>query len=335
MAGVLYILHGLDDFSLEQELQRIRASMEDEMLSINTTVLEGAQTTPPEVMVACDTVPFLGRHRLVIVQRLLRRFEPPQHGRGHAQPGPSLGPWQALVDYAERLPESTVLVLTDGELSPGNSLLSPLAAVAKVKEFRPLKYGAVLEEWIQRRAGDKGMLLSAQAVRLLADSLGNDLWALDRELEKLATYAPGRRIEEDDVRTLVGPARAINIFSLVDAVVEGRASAALRLLRQLMGTGVEGLHLLALLERQYRLLLLAQEWQREGASPQEIAQHLGIGKPFVLRKVLEQAALYRLPRLKSAYRRLLEADLAIKRGQQDPGLALDLLIADLAGQRVG
>ena len=304
------------------------------MLAINTTLLEGGQTTPQEVMNACDTVPFLGQHRLVVVHGLLRRFELPQHSRGQAAPPPSLGPWQALVEYAERLPASTVLLLTDGDLSATNPLLHALDPQATVQEFHPPR-ATDLAGWIHRHAREKGMSLSSQAAHLLADSLGRNLWSLDRELEKLANYAPGRRIEEADVRTLVGPARDINVFTLVDAVVERRSSAALRLLRQLTGSGAEGGYILNLLIRQYRLLLLAQEWRREGASPQEVGQHLGIPSQFVLRKVLEQADLYPLPRLKAAYKRLLAADLAIKRGQHSPELALELLIADLAGQRSG
>jgi len=50
---------------------------------------------------------------------------------------------------------------------------------------------------------------------------------------------------------------------------------------------------------------------------------------YALRRTLEQAGRYSLPRLKQIYRQLLEADLAMKTGRYDSELALDLLVADL------
>ncbi|GAG25546.1 unnamed protein product, partial [marine sediment metagenome] len=44
----------------------------------------------------------------------------------------------------------------------------------------------------------------------------------------------------------------------------------------------------------------------------------------------DQAQRYSLARLKAAYRRLLEADVGVKRGHYDEELALELLVHDLA-----
>ena len=52
---------------------------------------------------------------------------------------------------------------------------------------------------------------------------------------------------------------------------------------------------------------------------------LGLKSEFPLRKTLEQAQRYPLERLKSVYKRLLEADLSIKTGRYDGRLALNLL----------
>lgn len=47
---------------------------------------------------------------------------------------------------------------------------------------------------------------------------------------------------------------------------------------------------------------------------------------------MEQAQRYPMERLKQVYKRLLQADLSIKTGRFDGGLALNLLIADLCPQ---
>jgi DNA polymerase-3 subunit delta len=332
---MLYILHGRDDFSRREELSRIKASLDsDGMLSSNTDVLDGRGVTLEQLTGICDTVPFLASHRLVVVEGLLGCFEVSDRSRrGGARPkrgpGPELERWLALTEYVPRLPASTTLVLIDDELSAENHLLQALRAHAEVIEFRVLRPGAVLQ-WVLDRAARQGLDISPAAARLLAELVGNNLWVLANEMDKLAAYAQGRRIEGADVRALVSAARDVNVFAMVDAVVERRAPVALRLLRQQVAAGADGGYLLAMVMRQYRLIIQAKDLSLSRITTQEIGQRLGIGSEFVLQRVLDQADRYSLARLKAAYRRLLEADEGVKRGRYSEGLALELLVHDLA-----
>jgi DNA polymerase-3 subunit delta len=334
---MLYILHGRDDFSRREELGRIKTSLDtDGMLATNTDVLDGREVTLEQLTAVCSTVPFLGSHRLVVVEGLLGRFEssdrprrPASGGRPRRGPGPELERWRPLAECVQSLPDSTTLVFLDDELSAGNPLLDALRPHAKVIEFRELKPGAVLQ-WVMERAQRQGVDISPTAAKLLAELVGNKLWILASELEKLAAYVHGRRIEGADVKALVSAARDVNVFAMVDAVVERRAPLALRLLRQQVAQGVESGYLLAMVVRQYRLIIQAKELSQSGISTQEIGQRLGIGSDFVLQRVLDQADRYSLSRLKAAYRRLLEADEAVKRGRYNEELALELLVHDLA-----
>jgi DNA polymerase-3 subunit delta len=335
-AAMLYVLYGRDDFSLREELARIKGELDsDGMLSSNTDVLDGREVSPEQLMAICDTMPFLSAHRLVVVEGLLKRSDPPERPRRGARGArggsrEALERWRGLADYAQRMPDTTTLVLVDEELSgDSNPLLKALKSAGQVREFRALRPGAVLQ-WILERAQNQGIDISPAAARLLADLVGNNLWVLASELAKLAAYAQGRRIEGADVRSLVSEARQVNIFAMVDAIVERRAGVALRLLRQLKMAGAEGGYLLAMVVRQYRLIIQAREMMTAGLSTREIGQQLGIASEFVLQKILDQAQRYSLSRLKAAYRRLLEADVGVKRGHYDEELALELLVHDLA-----
>ncbi len=332
---MLYVLYGRDDFSLREELARIKGELDsDGMLSSNTDVLDGREVSPEQLMVICDTMPFLSAHRLVVVEGLLKRFERPERPRRGARgarggSAEALERWRGLADYAQRMSDTTTLVLVDEELSGENPLLKALRPAGQVREFRALRPGAVLQ-WILERAQNQGVDISPAAARLLADLVGNNLWVLVSELDKLAAYAQGRRVEGADVRALVSEARQVNIFAMVDAIVEKRGAVALRLLRRLRAAGAEGGYLLAMVVRQYRLIIQARELMTAGLATQEIGQRLGIASEFVLQRILDQAQRYSLSRLKAAYRRLLEADVGVKRGHYDEEMALELLVHDLA-----
>ena len=105
---------------------------------------------------------------------------------------------------------------------------------------------------------------------------------------------------------------------------------ALRVLRQLTTAGAEGGCLLAMVVRRHRLIIQARELMTAGLPTREIGQRLGVTSEFVLQRILHQAQRYSLSRLKAAYRRLLEADVGVKRGHYDEELALELLVHDLA-----
>jgi DNA polymerase-3 subunit delta len=321
----LYLFYGQDSFSLREALDQLRARLDaDGSLWTNTVALEGARLQPQELLAACQALPFLGPHRLVLVRGLLGRFQGERRRRPQA-----LGPWQALAEALPQMPQSTHLVLVEeGPLDASNPLLSLLRPHAQVQEFAPIS-GQELTRWLARRCRSLGLRLSDRAAALLLQLLGNDLWALAAELEKLAAYAQGQTVREADVRLLVAPAREASVFDLTAAATEGRRQEALRLLRHLLSQGEEPLGLLALLHRQCRRLLLARYLLERGSGEGEAARELGL-PPWAARRLLVQARRLPLPRLRAAYRRLLEADAAIKRGRLAPEVSLEALVYDLA-----
>jgi len=328
---MLYILHGQDDFSLSQALEKIKADLGDrEMVATSTTRLEGHHLALSELRNKCGAAPFLSSHRLVIVDGLLGRFEAkqgkPRSGKG--QSGNGLGEWEGLDSYAKQMPETTVLVLVDEEVKGNNPLLKKLSPLAKVMAF-PLLKGEALKAWIRRRVKGEHGDITPQAVSLLAELIGGDLWAMDGEIKKLLLYGQERPISEDDVRQLVSCSQEANIFALVDAVAEGRTELAQRILHRLYDEGVAPTYILTMITRQFRLIAQAREL-RKGLSHLQIQDRLGLKQSYVVDKTLSQARLYDFEGVRRAYDKLLETDLAIKTGKYGDKLALELLVTELA-----
>ena len=328
---MFYILHGQDGFSLNQALERIKAGLGDrETVATNTTRLDGQHLTLSELRNKCDAAPFMSSHRLVIVDGLLGRLETkqrkPRSGKGKS--GNGLGEWEGLDSYAKQIPETTVLVLVDEEVQGSNPLLNKLSALAEVRTF-PLLRGKDLKAWIRHRVKGEGGDITPQAVDLLAELIGGDLWAMDGEIQKLLLYSQERPICEDDVRQLVSCIQEANIFALVDAVAEGRTELAQQLLHRLYDDGVAPTHILTMITRQFRLIALARDLGK-GLSRLQIQDRLGLKSSYALDKTLSQGKLYSFRGVKQAYDKLLETDLAIKTGKYSDKLALELLVAELA-----
>jgi DNA polymerase-3 subunit delta len=341
--ALLHVLVGEDDYSIHQALEEIKKGIGDPAaLMTNTTVLEGPQLTPDRLRAACRTVPFLADRRLVIVDGLLERFEPkarPPRKKTTRPPGNGQAEeHQAFIESVRDLPPFTELVILGAGIkagiSPkiGNPLLRGLAAMTKVRFFPRLKQNELVP-WVQRHATAAGASLSPAAAALLARFVGNDLWVMAGEVDKLALFTGGRRIEEADVRAVVSYAREANVFAMVDAILESRSAAAQQMLQQLLREGETPSQLLFRLANQVRLIFQIREMRGRGVSRGEIQTRLGLASDFVLNKAWEQADKYSPQRIREVYHRLLEADISIKTGKYEGELAIDILIAEM-GQPV-
>jgi DNA polymerase-3 subunit delta len=331
---LLRVLTGGDDYSIRQVLEEIKRGMgEPTMLAANTAILNGRQLTIDQMRGACETVPFLTPKRLVIIEGLLERFETRAKTGGKKAASRTIpeNDYKSIAVYLSHVPDFTEVVLVDGGLDKNNPLLRELAAVAEVKTFPLLNEGR-LRQWIEHRVTEDGGSISRQAVDQLVRFVGNDLWVMAGEVDKLVLYVSGRLIEEADVRAVVSYTQEANVFAMVDAILEFKAGVAQGLLQQLFKQGAAPAYLLVMLARQVRLIFLASSLAGQKLSRKEIQNRLGLFSDFFLNKVLGQSGKYSMSRLKEVYHKLLEADLSVKTGGYDGELALNILIAEL-GQK--
>ncbi len=335
---MFYILHGDNEFEISERLADFKQRIGDESLrDLNITVLDGRKTTLGEVQHAADAIPFLAEKRLVIVDGLLTRLasrKPKDSGDDAAPSGTAKDFLNGLIDYVPRLPETTRLVFVEFQpLSPRHQLVK-LAEQQKgrtVIECRQPQAGELLR-WIGDRAKKRGGSIEPGAAQRLAALIGGDLRRLDSEINKLITYVNAQRsITEKDVLLLVSDASTSSVFDLVDALGKRDGKRAAHELHHLLDQGENPLGLLAMIVRQYRLLILVKELQARNLSPDAMAKELG-QHPFAIKKINEQARNYRdIAQLEAIYRRLLEIETEIKTGQTSDVLALDLLVAGVTG----
>ena len=168
----------------------------------------------------------------------------------------------------------------------------------------------------------------------LATSVGRNLMLLDNELDKLIAYRGGAGpIRKTDVRLMVPYTQEASIFDMVDAIGQKNSAEATRLLRELERDGAAPLYLLAMIVRQFRILVQVTDLQDSGLDKYEIGTKIGLHH-YPTGKAMQQSRRWRMDALLTAYDRLLETDLAIKTGKLPDDLALDLLVLELCNARV-
>ncbi len=338
---MIYLIFGKDDFSCEEALHKLMQEHGAGMPGAewNRTTLEGARLSLSELRHHCDSLPFLGERRLVIVRGLLARLSGGAASAGEeaaqeaAQEGPASFA-KALLEYLPAIPPTTDLVLYDPGLE-GKAVRARILewarkqpALCKVWEFSS-KRGKELMDWMAGRAGLYGVRIDAGAQNALANAVGEDLRTLDQEITKLALYVgPGGTVTVEQVRLLTPHTRESSIFVIVDAISERRWQTAVAEMRKLMEEGAHPLYIFHMIYRQFSLIAQAKGLEGERLPAVAVAKRLGVHQ-FTAEKVQKQALRYRKEELQFIYDRLLEADQAIKTGQMEPAVALERLIVRL------
>lgn len=93
--------------------------------------------------------------------------------------------------------------------------------------------------WLRARCRRMRLEINEEALAFLAERTEGNLLAAHQELEKLRLLAPGGTITPDTVLASVADSARFDVFRLSEAVLEGEAARALRVLAGLRSEGTE------------------------------------------------------------------------------------------------
>ncbi len=179
--------------------------------------------------------------------------------------------------------------------------------------------------WLRGRSRRLRLEITEEALALLAERTEGNLLAAHQELEKLRLLAPAGAITADTVLASVADSARFDVFRLSEAVLEGEADRALRVLAGLRSEGTEQTLVLWALTKALRDLWGAVSSPgARGARPAWQRQTVALEK-----------AARRAPRLpfRSLTVRAARADRMIKgRLQGDAWDEMALLAADICGR---
>ncbi len=199
--------------------------------------------------------------------------------------------------------------------------------VNMLENFEPLK-GISLINWIKKQTEKNKVNINSEAINKLVLYVGNDLWQMNNEINKLASYKAGEAINPEDIDLLVKAKIDVNIFKTLDALAQRDKKTALKLLHEHLEQGENEIYLFSMLIYQLRTLLKLKDLIEKGTPFHSLAKQSKL-HPFVIKKSSQQLRNFSMDQLKKIYYRLLEIDLQIKTGRIDGLTSLDLLVGEI------
>jgi len=240
-----------------------------------------------------------------------------------------------LMDIIENIKKDkkNILVFREEEIKEKdltNAQKKLFAFLKKEKfypEFQPLTKSKV-KIWIEKLVKENGLTIENQALDYIIDTLGNNLWAIKKELEKLIVGILGKQIQLQDVRNLIRPRVEQNIWNLIDAFGQKNKKLASQLLLEQIEAGMATDYIISMLNYHYKIIMRIKSYTENEppghVSAQQIAKDLCL-RPFVCQKALQQQN-YEIKELKKIYQQLLKIDILKKTRQINAEVLLNLLI---------
>ena len=297
-----YLLTGSDRPKIDRALARLRARFPTDAVER----LSAATVRGEDAVAACNALGLFGESgRLVEVAEV-------EHWKAADA--------KAIASYLKIPAPQTVLALLGAEIRRDSPLAKVCAQAGEILVFDVAKKD--LSKWVAEQFARLDAHADTQACRALVELVGENLADLELEVEKLAVWADGQEIGEDDVALLVSARAETPSFALTDAW--GRRDVAATLaaceaqLAQASDARRELTRLVGLLAGHVGRVRDCQRFEAEGRSAKEAAAELK-RHPFYVEKLFAQARNYGVEELRRAIVELARLDLALKGGSKLPG----------------
>lgn len=212
----VYWLEGEEPFYIDKVVDYAEKQLlPEDQQAFNLTIFYGKDAEWSEILNACKRYPVFAERQVVIIKE--------------AQ---LMGQIEKLESYIENPLPSTILLIAykdkniDGRKSFGKLLKSKTHFVATKK-----MYDNKLPDWVNDWVHERGYQMSAKAVHIIVDHIGNDLSRIQNELEKLIVNLGDRKkISEDDIEKYIGISKEYNAFEFQEAVGQKNFTKAIRMI---------------------------------------------------------------------------------------------------------
>lgn len=310
----VYLIYG-DKYLIEEALTRLENRFtRDGEFGLNYDEFYGGETGAVEIINALSTLTFSSGRRLVVVKDADKLKASEVKGLKTYIEKPISG--SCLVLVAERIKKSSALykALSDGK-----------AEVFEYKSLKKSEYPA----WIKDEFKKQGKKATDELANFLYESVGDDLMRLQSEITKITFFNIDKEeVTLADAENLVSKSAESTIWELVDSVGHKKEAKALSILDDLLKQGEAETKILYMIVRQIGLILKTKSLSKKKMKDFEIARHIK-QPPFVVQKCRDQSENFTEKELTKAMEHLLDTEVAIKTGQQEPRLALETLIHNL------
>jgi len=312
----VYLLYGEETYLRLQYRDKLKKALIPDGDTMNYHYFEGKGVETAQLIDLAETLPFFAERRVIVVENsgLFKKST------------------EDLAEYFKAPAPSVCFVFVETEVDKRGRLYKAVRDTGRVVEFAR-QNEATLQKWILIQLKKEGKRITQNDLQFFQQRVGSDMENISRELEKLFCYTMGRDvITAADIEAVCTRQIGNQIFDMVEAIAMRRQKQALDLYYDLLTLKEPPMRILFLIARQFNLLMQVRQLKRKGLDEKQIAEKTGL-RSFVVRKYVSQSARFTWEELKEALTACVETEEAVKTGQMNDRMSVELLIIAYSGER--
>ncbi len=313
----MYLLYGEEGYLKKQYKEKLQKAMIPEGDTMNYAYYEGKGINVKEIIDLAETMPFFGERRLIVIEDsgFFKNASP------------------EFAEYLKEAPKTTCFLFVEEEIDKRGKLYKAVKDLGRIVELA-VQDEQTLLRWILGNIRREGKQTTESAVRYLLAKCGTDMENLQSEMEKLFCYTLGKEaIEIADIEEICTTQITNQIFEMIAAVAEKKQKKTLDLYYDLLALKEKPMKILALLSRQFRLLMEVKELMSQGYGRKDIASSVGLN-PYVVGKYVEQGKAFHRKELREILEECLDIEERIKTGRLDDVMGVELFIVKYSSDRL-
>lgn len=233
-----------------------------------------------------------------------------------------------LVNYFDNYNVNSYLIFTYGSSSidTRKKLYKLINDKGIVKKFEAtLDY---LNDFVNKYISDNGYSMDKNSISFLLNRCDNNIDNIRNELDKLMLYKLNEKvISSNDISLLTIEDINDTVFELVSSILKNNNEKAMKLYYNFINNGMDVSQIIAVISNQIRLLFQVKRLYNSGKSNDEIAKILEFKSVYRVKYLLSDCYYYSEGDLLKYLSKLADIDKAIKTGNGDGRLLLELFIA--------
>ena len=320
-----YIFCGLDEELIKEGITLIvNNTIDKSLLDLNYIRLDGLTTTFDEIMNACETMPFMGDKKVVVVYRasFLKDKTDAQGTKTYNE----------ILKYLKDLPPHTVLIMyylfNDKRDTPKKTnKVKALDKISKVVYFDKLKKDRYYKK-VEEVFKEKGKEIGKIELRYFAEKVQNNFDIIRREADKLISYSENRPISKLDIDKLIANSSEDDIFDLVDFISQKKVEKTLDLLYDLLSKSDQHMLIISNIENNFKRLYEIKVLTQNGVNINDIASRFKLPS-FICEKLINQASKFSTKQLQKIMMICLETENKIKTTGVDKNMEMELMIFNI------
>ena len=311
-----YLLYGEEAYLIRNFKNRLKEAVVGDD-TLNFAYFEGKDVKFTEAREAITAMPFFGDNRMIL-------FENSGLFKNAAKDD-----WESLLTA---IPESSYVVFIESAVDKRNrmyKLIGKIGYAAELKHPRPRD----LEKWAGQAFVRSDMRIGPDALSLFVQMTGDSMERMETEIKKICDYCLDRgEITIPDIEAVTTPHVENRVFDMIECVSEGREQDALNLYYDLVTLHEEAMRIHPLIARHFNQLLQVRSMIEEGATRENIASRMKLA-PFIAGKLMKQARAFTANQLKEYLTLCVSSDEAIKTGNLNATLSVEMLIITISRRK--